>query len=194
MIPSGGLASLELLTSPRAWGRGREGRVRPWIVWIIALTWSLAVASPLAMPTNADVFLTTERGTIVGVGRISEGRAFEIRILQGFSGPARLTLVAPGDVSVVDVVVRGRDLQLPDGDLLLLDGTSVLASLRMGGVVITVVWSEASAAGDRAPGILGANASERGLEQSNPRADEGGNPNPGEPNPRAGEDNPGRRP
>jgi hypothetical protein len=168
--------------------------MRPWIVGLIALTLSLAVASPLAMPTNADVFLTSERGTIVGVGRIAEGRAFELRILQGFSGPARLTLVAPGDVSVREVVVRGRDPQLPDGDLLLLDGTSVLAALRMGGVVITVVWSEAPAAGAREPGILGSNASDQGLEKSNPRADEGGNPNLGEPNPRSGEDNPGRGP
>ena len=186
--------------------------MRPWIVWIIALTWSLAVASPLAIPpdaasldfpldvaasvfpANADVFLTSERGTIVGVGRITEGRTFEIRILQGFSGPARLTLVAPGEVSVVDVVVRGRDPQLPDGDLLLSDGTSVFGSLRLGGVVIAVVWSDAPAPGDRAPGILGSNASEQGLENANPRASEGGNPNPGEPNPRSGDENPGRRP
>jgi hypothetical protein len=138
--------------------------------------------------------LTTERGTIVGVGRISEGRAFEIRILQGFSGPARLTLVAPGDVSVLDVVVRGRDLQLPDGDLLLLDGTSVLASLRMGGVVITVVWSEAPPPEIARRASSGRTPATEGLEKSNPRADEGGNPNPGEPNPRSGEENPGRKP
>jgi len=177
--------------------------MRPWIVWIIALTWSLAVASALAIPPDAaasvfppdaDVFLTSELGTIVGVGRIADGRAFEIRILQGFSGPARLTLVAPGEVSVVDVVVRGRDPQLPDGDLLLSNGASVFASLRLGGVVIAVVWSEAPASGDRAPGILGSNASEQGLEKANPRASEGGNPGPGEANPRSGEENPGRRP
>lgn len=214
MIPSGTLVSLEMRTRPMVWECGREGRVRPWIVWIIALTWSLAVASPLAIPPDAaasdfppdtaasafppdtaasvfppdaDVFLTSERGTIVGVGRITEGRTFEIRILQGFSGPARLTLVAPGEVSVVDIVVRGRDPQTPDGDLLLSDGASVFASLRLGGVVIAVVWSEAPAAGFRAPGILGSNASEQGLENANPRASEGGNP-------RSGEDDRGRRP
>jgi hypothetical protein len=186
--------------------------MRPWIVWLVALTWSAALAStptlpleevPLVFPANpaasiwtgdAAVILTSERGTIVGVGRVSGGRAFEIRILQGFSGPARLTIVARGEVSVIDVVVRGRGLQLPDGDLLLSDGTSVLAALRMGGVVITVVWSEVPSAGDRAPGILGSSASDQGLEKSDPRADEGGNPNAGEPNPRSGEDNPGRRP
>jgi hypothetical protein len=177
--------------------------MRPWIVWIIALTWSVAVASPVAIlpdaappvyPPNAAVFLTSERGTIVGVGTITEGRTFEVRILQGFSGPARLTLVAPGEVSVINVVVRGREPLMPDGDLLLSDGTSVFASLRLGGVVIVVVWSEAPAGGDRAPGILGSDASEQGLESADPRATDGGNPSPGEPNPRSDEDNPGRRP
>jgi hypothetical protein len=182
--------------------------VGTWTVWLIALTWSVAVASSPVLPPNTDVFLTTEVGTIVGVGTATGSGAFEIRILEGFSGPARLTLVAPGAVSVFDVMVRGRDRQLPEGDLQLLDGTSVLASWRSGGVVVLVVWSEAPAAAGRAPGmdgrapgmdgrapgIEGSNASETGRENANPRASEGGNPSPGEANPRSGEENPGRRP
>ncbi|MFO8149626.1 MAG: hypothetical protein R6T93_04990 [Trueperaceae bacterium] len=182
--------------------------MRTWIVWLIALTWSAAVASSSLFPPDAEVFLTVERGTIVGVGKITGGSVFEIQILQGFSGPARLTLVAPGEVSVFDVVVRGRDPQAPDGDpqlpdgdrqlpsgdLLLPDGTSVFASLRSGGVAVAVVWSEAAVADDRPPGTDGrssgidqSNASETGRDNANPRASEGGNP-------RSGEENPGRRP
>jgi len=181
--------------------------MRTWIVWLVALTWSLAVAASPVFPPDAEVFLTAEGGTIVGVGRIVDGRAFELRILRGFSGAARLTLVSPGDVSVYDVVVRGPEPQapdagpslpdgerlLPDGDLLLPDGTSVFAALRSVGVVTALVWSEAPAGGDRAPGvdgrepgIEGSNASETGRDNANPRASEGGNP-------RSGEDNPGRR-
>lgn len=182
--------------------------MRAWIVWLIALTWPAAVAASPLFPPDAEVFLTAESGTIVGVGSFTAGRTFEIRILRDFSGPARLTLVARGEVSVVDVVVRGpgprlpdgdipvpeRDLLTPDGDLLLSDGTSVFASLRAGGVVIEFVWSEPSAAGDRAPdgdgrepGIEGSNASDTGRDNANPRASEGGNP-------RSGEENPGRKP
>jgi hypothetical protein len=182
--------------------------MRAWIVWLIALTWSSAVAASPLFPPDAEVFLTAESGTIVGVGSFTAGRTFEIRILRDFSGPARLTLVARGEVSVVDVVVRGPGPRLPDGgfaaplgDLLLADGTSVFASLRAGGVVIEFVWSEPSIAGDRAPdgggrapgddgrepGIEGSNASDTGRDNANPRASEGGNP-------RSGEENPGRKP
>lgn len=189
--------------------------MRAWIVWLIALTWSAAVAASPLFPPDAEVFLTAESGTIVGVGSFTAGRTFEVRILRDFSGPARLTLVARGEVSVVDVVVRGPGPRLPDGDpllpegelagtlgdLLLADGTSVFASLRAGGVVIEFMWSEPSVAGDRAPdgggrapgddgrepGIEGSNASDTGRDNANPRASEGGNP-------RSGEENPGRKP
>ena len=182
--------------------------MRAWIVCLIALTWSAAVAASPHFPPAAEVFLTAESGTIVGVGSFTAGRTFEIRILRGFDGPAWLTLVAPGEVSVVDVVVRGPRPQVPDGagvlpegdllatdgDVLLADGTSVFASLRAGGIVVEFVWSEPSAGGDRAPdggdrapGIEGSNASDTGRESANPRASEGGNP-------RSGEENPGRRP
>ena len=165
-----------------------------WTVWLIALMWSVAVAASPVPPPDTEVFLTTEVGTIVGVGTATGSGVFEIRILEGFSGPARLTLVAPGAVSVFDVLVRGRDALLPEGDLQLPDGTSLLASWRSGGGVVLVVWSEAPAVGvraqgvdGRAPGIEGSNASETGRENANPRASEGGNP-------RSGEENPGRKP
>jgi hypothetical protein len=173
--------------------------VGTWTVWLIALTWSVAVASSPVLPPDAEIFLTTEVGTIVGVGTTTGRGAFEIRILEGFSGPARLTLVAPGAVSVFDVVVRGRDPLLPEGDLQLPDGTSVLAAWRSGGGVVLVVWSEATGVrapgmDGRAPGIEGSNASETGLDHANPRASEGGSQSPGEANPRSGDENPGRRP
>ena len=182
--------------------------MRTWIVWLVALTWSAAVAASPHLPPDAEVFLTVESGTIVGVGRISDGRTIELRVLRGFSGPARFTLVAPGEVSVFDVWVRGPvprppegapaalegAPQLPDGDLLLPDGTSLFASLRSGGGVVAWVWAESSADGervlgrdDRPPGIEGSNASDTGRDRANPRASEGGNP-------RSGEDNPGRKP
>ncbi len=175
--------------------------MRTWLVWLVALAWSVAVASSPVFPPNAEVFLTADSGTIVGVGKVTDGRVFEIRILQGFSGPARLTLVAVGEVSVLDIVVRGRTPQLADGDLLLPDGSSLFASLRSGGVAVAVVWSEAPVADDREPdsddrepGIEGSNASETGRDNANPRASEGGNPSPGKANPRSGDENPGRKP
>jgi hypothetical protein len=182
--------------------------MRTWIVWLIALTWSAAVAASPLFPPDAEVFLTAESGTIVGVGRISGGRSFEIRVLWDFSGPARFTLVAPGEVSVFDVWVRGPAPRPPDGeapvpegapqplggDLLLPDGTSLFASLRASGVIVAWAWAEASDAADHAagiegrePGIEGSSASDTGRENANPRASEGGNP-------RSGEENPGRKP
>ena len=182
--------------------------MRTWTVWLIALTWSVAVAAPPLLPPDAELFLTAESGTIVGVGTISDGQSLEIRVLQGFSGPARITLVAPGEVSVFDVWVRGPvpwpadgAARVPegvppslDGDLLLADGTSLFASLRDGGGVVAWLWAEASADGERVlggearpPGIEGSSASETGVDQANPRASEGGDP-------RSDEENPGRRP
>lgn len=161
--------------------------MRTWIAWLVALTWSAAIAATPVLPTDADVFLTVERGTIVGVGSVADGGALEMRILQGFSGPARLMLVARGEVAVFDVVVLGPDASRPEGDLLLADGTSLFAAWRTEGVGVQLVWSEAPAVGARPPGILGSSASEKGLENANPRASEGGNP-------RSGEENPGRKP
>ncbi len=182
--------------------------MRTWIVWLVALMSSAAVAATPLFPPDAEVFLTSESGTIVGVGRISDGRSFEIRVLRGFSGPARFTLVAPGQVSVFDVWVRGPAPRLPeadapvpdgappllDGDLLLPDGTSLFASLRAAGGGVAWVWAEATADGEpvlggegRPPGITGSSASDTGRDAASPRASEGGNP-------RSDEENPGRKP
>jgi hypothetical protein len=181
--------------------------MRAWIVGLIALTWSAAVAASPLFPPGAEAILTAEGGTIVGVGGFTAGRTFEIRVLRDFSGPARLTLVVPGQVSVFDVVVRGPGPRVPPGDplpqgdlaptlgdLLLADGTSVFAALRADGVAVEFVWSEPPEAGDRAPGgddrepgIEGSNASDTGRDNAHPRASEGGNP-------RSGEENPGRKP
>jgi len=161
---------------------------------LIVLLWPVAAAAAPVFPSDASVILTAERGDIVGVGRIVGGRTFEIQILQGFAGPARVAFVAAGKVLVLDIVVHGRGPTLPDGDLLLPDGASVFGLLRAGGVEIAVVWTTAPPPSERLPGILGSNASEQGLENANPRASEGGNPSPGEPNPRSGDESPGRRP
>lgn len=160
--------------------------MRTWIVWLVVLLGSVGVASSPVVPADADVFLTIDRGTIVGVGKVVEGGALELRLLRGFSGPARLTIVTPGEVAVFDVVVRGPGVLLPFGDVLLADGTSLFAALP-GGVGASLVWSEAPADGMRAPGIEGSSASDTGREKANPRASEGGNP-------RSGEENPGRKP
>lgn len=160
--------------------------MRTWIVWLVVLLGSVGGAASPVFPADAHVFLTVDRGTIVGVGRVGQDGALEIQILRGFSGPARLTVVASGEVDVFDVIVRGPGVQLPYGDVQLADGTSLFAPLP-GGAGASLVWSEAPADGVRAPGIEGSNASETGRENANPRASEGGNP-------RSGEENPGRRP
>lgn len=161
--------------------------MRAWLVVLIVLLWPMAAASALVFPSDASVILTAERGDIVGVGKVVSGRTLDIQILQGFVGRARVAFVAFGEVLVLEVEVRGRGPTLPDGDLLLPDGTSVFGLLRTSGVEIAVVWAVVPLQAERMPGILGSTASETGLEHANPRAEEGGNP-------RSGEDNPGRRP
>jgi len=159
--------------------------MRALVLVLIVLLWPVAAAVAPVFPSDASVILTAERGDIVGVGKVVGGRTFEIQILQGFVGPARLAFVAFGKVLVLDVEVRGRGPTLPDGDLLIPDGASVFGLMRAGGVEIAVVWAAAPPV--RAPGILGSNATQTGLDNANPRASEGGSP-------RSGEDAPGRRP
>ena len=80
------------------------------------LVWAAASGAPDASATaltagDADVLVTDARGVIVGVGRVVAGASFELRFLEGFSGPARLTLLRPdGTTEALDVVVDGRVL------------------------------------------------------------------------------------
>lgn len=77
----------------------------------------LAVASA-AFDRDADLLVLDDRGVIVGVGRAQAGATFELRLLLGFAGPARLALLyRDGSAAWLDVVVGDRvlvaDVDLP---------------------------------------------------------------------------------
>lgn len=68
---------------------------------------ALAFAGAWTMPSDAQVVLTAEDGTIVGVGQASGGTHFELELLTGFDGPARLLVVQlTGDALLFDAFVR----------------------------------------------------------------------------------------
>jgi hypothetical protein len=92
----------------------RRRRVRTaFIAWltVLAFAWTAAAEVPDAVANalaagDADVLVTDARGVIVGVGRLVAGASFELRVLEGFVGPARLTLLRPdGTTEVLEVMV-----------------------------------------------------------------------------------------
>jgi hypothetical protein len=88
-------------------------------VWaIVFASLSLAWAGAWSLPADAQVFLTAADGTIVGIGTSSGGTTFELDLLDGFEGEARL-LVVGGDVDpqVLDVLVLGGVVYVGDVDL-----------------------------------------------------------------------------
>jgi len=79
--------------------------MRPLIATCLIL--ALAFAGAWTMPSDAQVVLTAEDGTIVGVGQAFGGSLFELELLAGFEGPARLLIVQlTGDALLFDAVVR----------------------------------------------------------------------------------------
>jgi hypothetical protein len=81
-----------------------SGINRSGLVLILMLVLSSAAA--LAFTSDADILVTDGRGVIVGVGRMTMGVSFELRLLGGFSGPARLTMLhVDGRTETLDIVV-----------------------------------------------------------------------------------------
>ena len=86
--------------------------MRPLIATCLIL--ALSIAGAWTMPSDAQVVLTAEDGTIVGVGHAYDGTHFDLELLAGFEGPARLLIVQPtGDALTFDALVRG-DVVLVD--------------------------------------------------------------------------------
>jgi hypothetical protein len=73
---------------------------------VLVFTLVLSSAAALAFTSDADILVTDGRGVIVGVGRMTMGVSFELRLLGGFSGPARLTMLhVDGRTETLDIVV-----------------------------------------------------------------------------------------
>lgn len=107
---------------------------------VLALSCALAADAPEVVAArltagNGDVIVTDARGVIVGVGRVVAGASFELRVLEGFVGAARLTLLRPdGTTEALDVVIDGRVL-VEGFDLLeLLEARVEAFTVEVGGV------------------------------------------------------------
>lgn len=88
-------------------------------VWaIVCASIALAWAGAWNLPADAQVFLTASDGTIVGIGTSSGGTSFELDLLDGFEGVARL-LVVGGDVGpqVLEVLVLAGVVYVDEVDL-----------------------------------------------------------------------------
>jgi len=127
-------------------------------VWIMVLTssWAAAGDAQDAMAArltagDAHIIVTDARGVIVGVGRVVAGAGFELRFLDGFAGPARLTLLRPdGATEVLDIVVDVR-LRIEGLDLLELLAERVEAFIvEVGGVAYHAAERARTGAGDEA--------------------------------------------
>jgi hypothetical protein len=129
-------------------------------VWLTALvlSWAAAADAPEAVAArligvDGDVIVTDARGVIVGVGRVVAGASFELRVLEGFVGPARLTVLRPdGATEVLDVLVDGRVL-VEGFDLLELLAERVEAfTVEVGGVAYRAAERRGTDAGAAAGG------------------------------------------
>lgn len=93
-------------------------RVRTTIL-LLALLWGVASAAVPSLPPDARLMITDPRGVIVGVGHITGGTAFEMTLLTGFEGRARLTLLLDdGRTEAFEVVVVEGTVRVDGVDLL----------------------------------------------------------------------------
>jgi len=135
----------------------RRRRVRTVLLaWATALclAWSAAADAPEAVAAaltagDADVLVTDARGVIVGVGRVVAGASFELHLLEGVVGPARLTLLRPdGATAALDVLV-GERVVIDGLDLLELLADRVEAfTVEVGGVAYHEAERRDADAGD----------------------------------------------
>jgi hypothetical protein len=101
---------------------------------VLIVTLVVSTAAAIAFTSDADILVTDGRGVIVGVGRSTVGVSFELRLMAGFSGPARLTMLyVDGRTETLDIVV-GDGIRHGELDLLelILDRFGVV-SIELGG-------------------------------------------------------------
>ncbi len=179
------------------------------ILAVVCASLALAWASAWSLPADAQVFLTAADGTIVGVGTSSGGTVFELDLLVGFEGEARLLVIGVGaDPQVVDARVVGGIVYVDDIDLAVVVRTAGFVDVtveasgspggpsgsppgRGNGVADQVRSSRENANGPR-EGTPGPNerANERAQERADERAedraddDSPADPSPPRPEPR----------
>lgn len=121
----------------------RRRRVRTALIaWltVLAFAWTAAAEVPDAVAValtagDADVLVTDAHGVIVGVGRVVAGASFELHVLEGFVGPARLTLLRrDGTTEAFEVVVGDQVLVLGLDLLELLAARFEAFTVEVGGV------------------------------------------------------------
>ena len=90
--------------------------MRMLIALCIALFVSLAAA--LSLPSDADIVVIANDGTIVGIGKTVGAVTFELELLAGFEGFASLVIVTPeGDTHAFDVMISDGSLFVDFVDL-----------------------------------------------------------------------------
>jgi hypothetical protein len=95
-------------------------RTKTWTCALFAAL-TMAFASALEVPTDADLLVTDADSRIVGVGHVVGGLRFELVVEEGFAGPASLVWLLPdGGVRTVAVVVADGAVWVDDVDLMTL--------------------------------------------------------------------------
>lgn len=142
------------------------------LVWAIAtaLAWAAAAGTPEAIAValtagDADVLVTDARGVIVGIGRVVAGASFALRVLDGFVGPACLTLLRPDGATEALEVVIGDAVLVEGLDLLqLLEDRVEAFTVEVGGVAYREAERRAADAG----GATGDDAGRRPTDSPGP--------------------------
>jgi hypothetical protein len=151
-------------------------RTKTWTCALFAAL-TMAFASALEVPTDADLLVTDADSRIVGVGHVVGGLRFELVVEEGFAGPAALVWLLPdGGVRTVAVVVADGAVWVDDVDLMtLLPDTFTHATVHTARV-LGDAWPPGG--GQGRPAELPAPAEGRGPpEESPPRDDRPGPPN-----------------
>jgi hypothetical protein len=142
--------------------------VRILIALLIAAALSLAAA--VSLPSDATMFVTDGDGTIVGIGRTVSGETFELELLIGFEGFARLTVVTPaGEVVSFEVLIAGGVAYV---DLVDLGALALEAGFTAAQVTAVDLLDEEAAGPDPRSTMGMHNASETGQEMAGDHPDE----------------------
>jgi hypothetical protein len=142
--------------------------VRILIALLVAAALSLAAA--VSLPSDATMFVTDGDGTIVGIGRTVSGETFELELLIGFEGFARLTVVTPaGEVVSFEVLIAGGVAYV---DLVDLGALALEAGFTAAQVTAVDLLDEEAAGPDPRSTMGMHNASETGQEMAGDHPDE----------------------
>lgn len=83
--------------------------MRTLITLCIALFVSFTAA--ISLPSDADIVVTANDGTIVGIGKTAGAVTFELELLAGFEGFASLLIITPGgETHAFEVMISGGSL------------------------------------------------------------------------------------